>query len=108
MTVISVTMQPPSVLDVTFSQQQGLRGLPGGPGIQGPPGPPGISSGSTFTFTQVAPSAFWTITHNLNRYPSVEVVDSSGRMVEGDEQYIDGNSLTVSFSAPFAGVAYLN
>jgi head-tail adaptor len=77
------------------------------PGPQGPPGPTGAAA-QTFTFDQNTPAAAWTIVHNLGRFPAVTVVDSSEREVEGDVAYIDSNRLTVTFSAPFSGVAYLN
>ena len=68
--------------------------------------PPDIVS--TYTFTQSSPAASWLIAHGLGRYPDVTVVDSTGACVEGDLDYIDGNSLSVSFSAAFSGEAYLN
>jgi head-tail adaptor len=77
------------------------------PGPPGPPGPAG-SPATTFTFEQTTPAALWTIAHQLGRFPAVSVVDSSEREVEGDVSYLDSNNLTVTFSAPFSGVAYLN
>ena len=50
----------------------------------------------------------WLINHNLYKQPSVTVVDSSGNEVVGDVEYNNLNTLTVTFSAPFAGQAYLN
>ena len=50
----------------------------------------------------------WTIQHNLGKYPSVSVADSAGTEVVGDVQYIDKNKLSVVFTAPFSGKAYLN
>jgi hypothetical protein len=67
-----------------------------------------LNQGSSFIFTQMAPVSLWTIAHNLGRFPSVTVVDSTEREVEGDVHYLDGNTIAVSFSAPFSGVAYLN
>ncbi len=64
--------------------------------------------GSTYTYLQSSPAAVWTIVHNLGRYPDITVLDSTGAVCEGDPQYIDGNRLTVSFSAAFSGEAYLN
>ena len=58
--------------------------------------------------TQTVSSSTWTITHNLNKYPSVSVVDSSNEEVIGEVQHINSNSLTVKFSAPFSGKAFLN
>lgn len=57
---------------------------------------------------QATPSALWSITHNLHRFPAVAIVDSSGRLVEGDVTYITANQLTVAFTAAFSGTAYLN
>lgn len=77
-------------------------------GIQGPQGPPGVSGNTSFVFDQSSPSATWTIPHNLNRFPSVTIVDSSERECEGDLVYTNANSLIVTFSAAFSGKAYLN
>lgn len=67
-----------------------------------------IPGATTYTHTQTAPAAVWTITHNLDRYPSVSVVDSAGTVVIGDVQYQSKDVIQVAFTAPFAGVAYLN
>jgi hypothetical protein len=69
------------------------------------------SSGSGdlhFIFNQLVPSAIWNVTHNLNKYPSVTVVDSGGTIVVGDINYIDTNNLTITFSFIFSGKAYMN
>lgn len=62
----------------------------------------------TYIHRQYQAAATWTIVHNLRRYPSVTVVDSGNTKVTGDVDYIDENTLVISFTAPFAGVAYLN
>jgi hypothetical protein len=62
----------------------------------------------TYTFTQSSPSDVWTITHNLDRYPSVSVVDSADNMVVGDVEYVDSNTIEITFCASFSGKAYLN
>ena len=62
----------------------------------------------TFVFTQAVPSATWSITHNLNKFPSVSVVDTANTQVFTIADYIDTNTLTLTFSAAFAGKAYLN
>jgi hypothetical protein len=64
-------------------------------------------SGS-YAHTQSVASATWTITHNLGYRPAVSVVDSGGNYVIGDVNYISANSLTISFSSPFGGSAYLS
>jgi hypothetical protein len=61
-----------------------------------------------FTFTQASASATWAIQHNLEKFPSVTVIDSANDVVYGNTTYIDENNLTINFSAPFSGKAYLN
>lgn len=67
----------------------------------------------TYVHDQAAPASQWTITHNLGKYPSVNVVDSAGTAIEGEVQYTSINQLVVSFYAggalaATAGFAYLN
>lgn len=62
----------------------------------------------SYTHTQASAAATWTITHNLGKYPSVTIVDSGGDQVLGEVEYTSVNQLVVSFSAAFAGKAYLN
>ena len=67
-----------------------------------------IIEDKTFACTQRTPASVWIIEHNLNKFPSVTVADSADSVVIGDIQYIDVNNLTITFSAPFSGMAYLN
>jgi hypothetical protein len=62
----------------------------------------------TYIHNQAAASSDWTINHNLEKYPSVTVVDSAGSAVMGETLYIDANKIRIIFSAPFSGRAYLN
>tara|TARA_R110000744_G_scaffold136812_2_gene246947 strand:+ start:994 stop:1710 length:717 start_codon:yes stop_codon:yes gene_type:complete len=62
----------------------------------------------TFTFPQNVASDTWSVTHNLNKFPSVSVVDSGNTAVLGSVNYINNNELTITFSAPFSGYAYMN
>lgn len=78
-------------------------------GTQGPPGPPGPASpGTTYVYNQGSPATTWTITHNLGQYPSVTVVDSGGTTVGGSVNYLNSNTLEVTFTVAFGGKAYLN
>ena len=61
-----------------------------------------------FTFVQSGASATWTIQHNLEKFPSVTVIDSANNVVYGNTTYTDENNLIINFSAPFSGKAYLN
>jgi hypothetical protein len=61
-----------------------------------------------FTFTQASAQSVWNITHNLGKFPSVSVIDSAGTNVIGQVDYTNNNELILTFTAAFAGVAYLN
>lgn len=91
---------------------QGIQGATGAQGIQGIQGVQGIQgepSGPVYYLhEQNAFSNVWTIVHNLGYAPNVTVSDSAGTTVEGDIQYVDGVSVTIQFSAPFLGKAYLS
>lgn len=77
--------------------------VPGPPGPMGPPGPE-----TTYIFTQVSASATWNIVHDLDRYPSVTVVDTGGSEIIPNVLYISADELTLSFGAATSGKAYLN
>ena len=62
----------------------------------------------TYVFEQGIAAATWTIVHNLNKYPSVTVIDSSGDQVFANLNYVDENELVLDFGAEFSGKAYLN
>ena len=62
----------------------------------------------TYVHTQSSANTTWTITHNLNKNPSVTVVDSGGSKVFGEAVYNSTNRMTLTFSASFSGKAYLN
>lgn len=61
-----------------------------------------------FLFEQEMASAKWTITHPLNKFPSVSVVDSSGNEVLGEVIYINDSTIQIEFIGAFSGKAYLN
>ena len=67
-----------------------------------------LNDDANFVFIQGIPSATWNITHNLGKFPSVSVVDTADQLMYGDTEYFNENSLTITFSAPFSGKAYLN
>ncbi len=65
--------------------------------------------GATYVYEQEMASDTWTITHNLNKQPSVTVVDSAGSMQIPDEiSYDNANQITITFLGSFAGKAFLN
>jgi len=71
-----------------------------------------ISTGAlgfgTYEFPQPIPQTTWVINHGLAKFPSVTVVDTSGNVIVGFQTYNTSNQITLTFSAPFSGTAYLN
>lgn len=62
----------------------------------------------TFIHDQIKSSADWEIVHNMDKFPSIAVVDSSGSIVIGEVIYIDKSTVKIHFIGEFAGKAYLN
>lgn len=62
----------------------------------------------TYVFEQAIPASTWIITHNLNKYPSITVIDSAGDQVFANANYVNANQIILEFSAEFGGTAYLN
>lgn len=56
---------------------------------------------------QQVPLAEWEITHDLDSYPVVTVIDNNGFEVFGDVNYISKNKLTVTFNNEFSGKVIL-
>ena len=63
----------------------------------------------TFIFEQGIASETWIIEHNLNKMPSITVVDSAGTIISVFKAEYDGlNKVTIYFNGAFTGKAYLN
>jgi hypothetical protein len=87
---------------------QGPQGETGDPGPQGEPGTPGAAP-QAYEYEQAIPSDTWTITHNLGYRPGgILVLDTLGRVVEGDVSYPSVNDVVLTFSASFSGTAYFS
>ena len=67
-----------------------------------------IVNDKNFVYVQAISSDIWEITHNLNKYPAVTVVDSGGSVVIGEIVYIDKNNIRITFASAFSGKAYFN
>ena len=68
----------------------------------------GLTGDKHFTYIKSTPDSVWEITHDLDKYPSVTVVDSAGSVVMGDITYTSKSAIKITFSAAFSGKAYLN
>ncbi len=63
---------------------------------------------TTFAYTQNTPAIVWDVVHDLNRYPSVTVVNTEGQVVQPDITYVSSNEIKISFAFPYTGSVYLN
>jgi len=68
----------------------------------------GTQGSTTFEFDQGVPATTWDITHNLGKFPSITVIDTGNTVVFGEYDYVSNIRVILTFSAAFAGKAYLN
>lgn len=68
----------------------------------------GLTGDKTYVYRKSIPASVWEITHNMDKFPSVTIVDSAGSVVMGEVTYESKNKLKVTFTAEFGGSAYLN
>jgi len=61
-----------------------------------------------YVHTQSTALAVWTITHDLEKKPSVRIEDLAGNDIVAEIDYIDLNTLKIIFAVPLSGTAYLN
>lgn len=67
-----------------------------------------LSYVDTYVHYQTISEIEWTVIHNMNKFPSVTIVDSAGSIVEGAVDYINLNSCKITFCGAFSGKAYFN
>ena len=77
------------------------------PGFVNPNIDPNVGD-KTFVFTQGVAAATWNVQHDLDKYPSVSIVNDDNTQVFGGVEYIDNNNLIITFTAAFSGKAYMN
>lgn len=77
------------------------------PGFVNPDIDPNVGD-KTFVYTQSAAAETWIIQHDLDKFPSVSVVNNNNVGMYGEVIYIDENNLQIEFSAGFSGKAYMN
>ena len=63
---------------------------------------------TTYIHEQGVASDVWVIEHNLNKYPSITLVDSANTQFEAQIEYDDKNTCTVYMNGATTGKAYLN
>lgn len=68
----------------------------------------GMIIGDTYIHIQTFPWTEWNIDHNLGKYPSVTLVNDDNVVIEGKVKYDSESHITVTFTTPQSGRAYLN
>jgi hypothetical protein len=65
---------------------------------------------SSFIYTQNCsqPVTVWNIIHNLGYTPNAWSIDCTGANISGTMQVVNSNTITITFSTPQAGTAYLS
>ena len=77
--------------------------------IQNPTTTTNIFTGdANYVHDQGNAAAEWVVTHNLNKFCSVTVVDTAGSVIIGQVEYNNVNVATLTFRSAFAGKAYGN
>lgn len=67
-----------------------------------------ITGDKNYVFEQAIASKEWRVIHNLNKKPSITVVDSAENVVTGAYEYVDDNRVILRFNSAFVGKAYFN
>ena len=62
----------------------------------------------SYVHVQSQAAKVWVVKHDLDKMPSVVVKDSAGNTVIGESEYVDKNTVILSFSGAFSGKAFLN
>lgn len=58
--------------------------------------------------TAIMDGDVWEIEHNLGKFPSITVVDTSNNVIYADVTYDDLNNVTITFASSVTGYAYFN
>jgi len=77
------------------------------PGFVNPDIDPGVGD-KNFVYTQAVAASIWNVQHDLDKFPSVSIVNDDNTQVFGSVEYVDNNNLIITFTAPFSGKAYMN
>ena len=63
---------------------------------------------TNLSWSQAGNEFYIEITHNLNKYPSVSVIDSVNNVVYTSVEYINLNRVKIYTTSIFSGKSYLN
>lgn len=68
----------------------------------------GTGDDKNYVHTQGSPSTVWSVTHNLGKFPAVDVVDTGDSVVIPTVHYDSTNAVTLTFGSATSGKAYFN
>ncbi len=107
----SVEGGSPVVIEIIVSGARGPKGDQGDKGDAGDGqsgGGGGGNSDAAFEYEPPSALAIWTITHNMDKYPSVTVVNTLGEVVMPQIEYLSRDIVQITFVYATTGKAYLN
>jgi hypothetical protein len=65
-------------------------------------------SDKNYIHYQIIEDLVWSVTHGLNKYPKIDIIDLNNRKIDGEIIYIDLNNLTVNFDVALSGKVICN
>lgn len=68
----------------------------------------GGGSDKNYIHEQTEPKSTWIITHNLGKYPSIDIIDDNNIIIMGEIEYISKNKIIARFNKEYTGKAILN
>jgi hypothetical protein len=71
-------------------------------------GPSAGGGDKNYVHAQGTGASSWSVSHNLGKYPAVDVVDNANSVLLPDVRYDSPDALTLTFGAPVSGKAYVN
>lgn len=66
------------------------------------------TANANYVHTQNIANTTWLVNHGLEMYPNVTIVDDDNVLILGGVEYIDINTVELTFSEPITGFAYLS
>lgn len=68
----------------------------------------GGGSDSNFVYEQTTPSDTWVVEHDLDKQPSVDVLNDDDQLILADVTYDSDSQVTITFGRNYTGKAVLN
>ena len=62
----------------------------------------------SYVHTQAIPETLWIVNHNLNTKCSVQVVDEDKNEIIAQIDWINNNTVNITFNIPVSGYVYCN